>query len=424
MNKTRPYGIIYKIKNESTNKIYIGQTTQIAKYRWSDHKRDLKNNSHRNKHLQSSYNKYGLQSFNFSVIDTANSQEELDNKEDKWIINYNSIDEGYNLKHGGANGKMSNEIKKLKSKQTTNLMKNINLRKRISKTLTGRKLSKNHKINITDGLKEKWQLDEKYKNNVTNGLKKCWTKNKKNHVSQISIDNWKCATFRNKTLSALRKKIQKSVLVIDRFGNKKTFKSFREVEKIFHISHLWHYIQSTIRHNELQRGRFKGWKFIESDSTIFYNDILIVPDSYSTLPITIYDLDNIVILSCSSQQRAARILKLKSVSSITNYILLTEKYGKVINGQFSNYKFIEKFEGEINNIKLLNIIEKNKKSTIAKNNLSKAKRPRGYPILYNFENAPHKIDNLNQFCKDNNLSYPVIHKVISGQQSQHRGWHI
>lgn len=42
--------------------------------------------------------KYGLESFEFEIIDSASSQEELDRKQKEYIKKYNSIEpHGYNL---------------------------------------------------------------------------------------------------------------------------------------------------------------------------------------------------------------------------------------------------------------------------------------------------------------------------------------
>ena len=48
---------IYLIKNNISKKEYIGQSINIEK-RWKDHKKDLRNNIHKNQHLQNAYNKY------------------------------------------------------------------------------------------------------------------------------------------------------------------------------------------------------------------------------------------------------------------------------------------------------------------------------------------------------------------------------
>lgn len=58
---------IYKITNTITNDFYIGSSIDIKK-RFYNHKRCLKENKHRNKHLQNSWNKYKEENFVFEVI--------------------------------------------------------------------------------------------------------------------------------------------------------------------------------------------------------------------------------------------------------------------------------------------------------------------------------------------------------------------
>lgn len=87
---------IYKIRNIVTNKIYIGSSTNIGK-RWRDHKWHLKEGIHHNSHLQSSYNKYGLKNFIFS-IEIECGVNDLLYEEKKTVLKYKSKDRnfGYN----------------------------------------------------------------------------------------------------------------------------------------------------------------------------------------------------------------------------------------------------------------------------------------------------------------------------------------
>ena len=59
---------IYKISFYNSNRVYIGQSVNI-KNRIKYHKVCLKSNRHYNKKLQRSYNKYGLKSFVFEVLE-------------------------------------------------------------------------------------------------------------------------------------------------------------------------------------------------------------------------------------------------------------------------------------------------------------------------------------------------------------------
>jgi len=58
---------IYKIINTHNSKCYIGSSKDI-KNRLKRHFRNLKNNKHKNKHLQASYNKYGKDKFTYEIL--------------------------------------------------------------------------------------------------------------------------------------------------------------------------------------------------------------------------------------------------------------------------------------------------------------------------------------------------------------------
>lgn len=89
---------IYKITNKINDKCYIGQSKNIIK-RW---KTEYKWNKV-NKHLQSAFNKYGLENFDFEIIEEC-AAELLDIREKYWINIYNSFDRnfGYNKTLGGS----------------------------------------------------------------------------------------------------------------------------------------------------------------------------------------------------------------------------------------------------------------------------------------------------------------------------------
>lgn len=93
-------GIIYIILNKINNKKYIGQTTRSLNDRINDYKR-----GYCNQYLLNSINKYGWDNFEFKIIDTAQTIEELNGKEIRYILEYNSTDKelGYNIELGGNN---------------------------------------------------------------------------------------------------------------------------------------------------------------------------------------------------------------------------------------------------------------------------------------------------------------------------------
>jgi len=88
---------IYKILNKINSKVYIGSATNIKK-RWRDHRWYLNHNKHHNSHLQSSWNKYGINTFEFSILLECSIDELLD-KEKEYIEKFNSFNNnfGYNM---------------------------------------------------------------------------------------------------------------------------------------------------------------------------------------------------------------------------------------------------------------------------------------------------------------------------------------
>lgn len=59
---------IYQIRCNPTGKVYIGSSCRIEK-RWREHELHLIAGTHVNAHLQSSWNKYGSESFAFDIIE-------------------------------------------------------------------------------------------------------------------------------------------------------------------------------------------------------------------------------------------------------------------------------------------------------------------------------------------------------------------
>lgn len=84
---------IYKITNIKNNKVYIGSSKDVEK-RIYNHKLRLKYGIHINKHLQSSYNKYGKENFKFEIL--VQIKEFILRKAEQFYINkYQSINPKY-----------------------------------------------------------------------------------------------------------------------------------------------------------------------------------------------------------------------------------------------------------------------------------------------------------------------------------------
>ena len=103
---------IYMIKNKVNGKMYIGQSVYIEK-RWRDHKECLRGNQNKpNKHLQSAWNKYGEDNFEFTIICECD-ESQLDTMEIDYIAKLNTYDPdfGYNKTYGGGGSRATEETK-------------------------------------------------------------------------------------------------------------------------------------------------------------------------------------------------------------------------------------------------------------------------------------------------------------------------
>ena len=86
---------IYKITNIQNNKVYIGQTIRPIQDRFHRHINDALNNI-LDTHFARAIRKYGKDNFIIEQIDQAQTQNELNKKEQYWIQYYNSVQNGYN----------------------------------------------------------------------------------------------------------------------------------------------------------------------------------------------------------------------------------------------------------------------------------------------------------------------------------------
>lgn len=87
---------IYAIKNKVTGKYYIGCSKHCHK-RWKQHKYSLVRGTHHSVKLQRSFNKYGLEAFEFSIIQEVGGLTDLEVMEEEFIQLYQSWANGYNV---------------------------------------------------------------------------------------------------------------------------------------------------------------------------------------------------------------------------------------------------------------------------------------------------------------------------------------
>jgi group I intron endonuclease len=90
---------IYKIINKVNGKYYVGSSDDIRR-RWEGHILLLNKNKHHNQHLQSSWNKYGEDTFIFVIIEYALDKYELLKREQYYLVECkNNPDKNYNISY-------------------------------------------------------------------------------------------------------------------------------------------------------------------------------------------------------------------------------------------------------------------------------------------------------------------------------------
>jgi group I intron endonuclease len=112
--------IIYKATNTKNGKVYIGQTIQSLNQRKIDHQRKAELYGSTS-YFHAAIRKYGFSAFSWEIIDRAESDTELNQKEKLWIseLNSNQKTHGYNLTTGGDSAKLNDESRKKLSEAIT-----------------------------------------------------------------------------------------------------------------------------------------------------------------------------------------------------------------------------------------------------------------------------------------------------------------
>lgn len=104
--------IVYKRTNKINGKVYIGQTQRTLEERWANG-----NGYHGSIKFFSAIKKYGPDNFEHEILKSNLTKEEADYWEEYYIKEFDSIEEGYNLKTGGSHCEYSEESRQ---KMSTN----------------------------------------------------------------------------------------------------------------------------------------------------------------------------------------------------------------------------------------------------------------------------------------------------------------
>jgi len=150
---------IYAIVNLINNKAYFGSGHNLRRRR-IQHLWELKNNIHKNPHLQHSFNKYGIENFVFIVIKEVESSDLL--KMEQFYIDVNT--NGYNISKNAYSTRLGmkhsqytkDKISKSKlGKSIKSSPKSEEHKKKLSESNKGKKLSEETKKKMSDSNKGK-----------------------------------------------------------------------------------------------------------------------------------------------------------------------------------------------------------------------------------------------------------------------------
>jgi len=134
---------IYGIQCKKTKKIYIGQSKSISR-RITVHKHKLKYDKHFNEDLQKDYNLYGIDNFEFLILEKCTCNQK-DSKERYWVNFFDELI--YNRYSGGLKDFEScDKTKKKISEYNKEVMKNPDRRKKCGRVVTEEQKIKHSEI--------------------------------------------------------------------------------------------------------------------------------------------------------------------------------------------------------------------------------------------------------------------------------------
>lgn len=145
--EANPYGVIYCLTCKVNGKVYIGQTINF-------NKRMIRYKNLHCKEQPKIYNalkKYGVENFNYEIIDIGLSKADLDQLEcyHMTLADSRNTKFGYNCKEGGGNGKQSEESNKKNSESQKGKIRTKEHCEKLSKANKGQKRSEEAKKNMS-----------------------------------------------------------------------------------------------------------------------------------------------------------------------------------------------------------------------------------------------------------------------------------
>lgn len=114
IHKCKSLSGIYSIRGKYNDFNLVGQTTRAMSKRWTEHVTLALKGEHENPYFQRSFNKHGIENFEFIVREEISDLSLLDSRESDWIALLDSMKghRGWNMREGGAHGNYGSDLRK------------------------------------------------------------------------------------------------------------------------------------------------------------------------------------------------------------------------------------------------------------------------------------------------------------------------
>lgn len=218
MSRLKNESGVYAIVCLANGKTYIGSAVCIRK-RFNAHRSALRKDEHRNAHLQRAWNKYGEDCFEFVILRTVRDPANLLKWEQYWI---NRTENKFNIRR--------------KAESALGVKRRQETRDRISKALSGRKLSPEHCAKISN-VQLGRKLSKEHREAISLGNLWKTKKHSKEHCKKLSeVQRGKTRNFtddhrRNLSLAAMGRSLSSEHKAAISRGNKGKKRVFTEAHK-------------------------------------------------------------------------------------------------------------------------------------------------------------------------------------------------
>lgn len=137
-------GGIYMILNLLNGKVYIGSTVHFRN-RWNKHCNELNFNRHHSRYLQFAWNKYGEDTFQFTILKFIDDKSKLELIEQEYIDAFQASNSEYGYNYGPTAG---SPLGLKRSKETINKLKLAALTRAPATFETRAKMSASAKVKV------------------------------------------------------------------------------------------------------------------------------------------------------------------------------------------------------------------------------------------------------------------------------------